>query len=284
MKHIGLALLVIGIGITAAYGARNPAEVDARTALGAQASNAAAAVSAAHATYCEGILENKLAAQDDCPAHEEADEASMAMAMPDDVVSAREAWQVSVAASEELGAQLSAMAPPAAGARLGAWFKLSGMPFLLGLIFVVAGSLISRKALKDEMESGADSKGGGGGPVDFGQKLSALAADVKALAEEMASQGGAAEQAEMDSVRERIETFQLEGFEPLIEARVQVQARHGLAGFAAVFGPLSSAERFVNRAWSALVDDHWPEASASVTNAARELDAAHGEIEKLSAK
>ena len=161
----------------------------------------------------------------------------MAMAMPDDVVSAREAWQVSVAASEELGAQLSAMAPPAAGARLGAWFKLSGMPFLLGLIFVVAGSLISRKALKEEMESGADSKGGGGGPV-IGQKRSALAADVKALAEEMASQGDAAEQAEMDSVRERIEIFQPEGFEPLIEARVQVQARHGLAGFAAVFGLL----------------------------------------------
>lgn len=283
MKHLGLVLLVVGIGITAAFGARNPEQVDARTAFTQQVANAAKSIDTAHEVYCTGITEYRLAAQDGCIASEDADERSMAMNMPADVQMSRDAWQASIVAHEEMVAQLAEMTPPPAGARLGAWFKLSGVPFLFGLIFVVAGSLLSRKALKDELDSRSEkSNDNESGPVDFGQKLASLSQDVKALADEMAQRAEGPTEEDFALVQARLETFQLEGFEPLIEARVQVQARHGLAGFAAIFGPLSSAERFINRAWSALVDRHWPEASASVANAAREIDVARGEIDALS--
>jgi len=48
-----------------------------------------------------------------------------------------------------------------------------------------------------------------------------------------------------------------------------------MAGFAEIFGPLSSAERKVNRAWSALVDRHWPETQDSLDGAASDLTEAH---------
>jgi hypothetical protein len=40
---------------------------------------------------------------------------------------------------------------------------------------------------------------------------------------------------------------------------------------AALFSPLSAAERKLNRAWAALVDRHWVEALASIAAAGADL-------------
>ena len=37
---------------------------------------------------------------------------------------------------------------------------------------------------------------------------------------------------------------------------MELQIRFGLSGFAQVMGPLSAAERFINRSWTVLVDHH----------------------------
>ena len=89
---------------------------------------------------------------------------------------------------------------------------------------------------------------------------------------------------DFDELRYLIKNLQYDKFEPLIESRVRVEARFGVAGFAAIFGPLSAGERQLNRAWSALVDRHWGEASDSMVRSARSLRAAQEQLERLASE
>jgi len=52
--------------------------------------------------------------------------------------------------------------------------------------------------------------------------------------------------------------------QPVIDGREALQGRLGTAGFARVMSPFASGERKLNRAWSAAVDGHAPEARASL--------------------
>ena len=68
---------------------------------------------------------------------------------------------------------------------------------------------------------------------------------------------------------------------PMIDARGVLQRHFGLGGAALVLGPLSGAERQLNRAWSALVDGHGPEGQRSLAAAAEQATLAREALEEL---
>lgn len=160
------------------------------------------------------------------------------------------------------------------GERLSAWAGASGLPFLGGLVLVVAGAVLSRVAAKEALSE--EPEAGEAGPVDFAALLDELVADVAALGAAMDDPPEDA--AGFATTQARLEDIQREKVDRLVAAGPRVQLRIGLDGFAAVFSPLSAGERKLNRAWSALVDHHWPEASASVAAASAALVEARAEL------
>ncbi len=149
------------------------------------------------------------------------------------------------------------------GERLGRWFGVAGLPFLGGLVLVVGGAILTRMAEREALTA-PDPSQEGPGAVDFGALLAELQADVAALAAEAPGLGPAA----LEALPPRIEALQLEKVERLVAAGPRLQLRHGQTGFAAVFSPLSGAERRLNRAWSAAVDGHAPETADSLAASA----------------
>ncbi len=226
MKLIGLSILCVGVGIAAAFGARNTDEVQdrAQTSL--------------------------LAGSGD----------------------------------ESAKAKLETLAPPdPPGQRLSDWFALSGIGFLAGLGLIVTGGLVTRKAIKADLENESSSEGEK--PLDFGEAIANLKIQVEKMVAEMQPhlEDWPGEE-EFEKQKTLLEDLQLEGLEPLLQTGPRLQALYGMAGFASVFGPLSGGERLMNRAWSALVDRHWTEATNSLAGAAENLKNAHDEITRLSSE
>lgn len=116
--------------------------------------------------------------------------------------------------------------------------------------------------------------------VDFGVKLATTAAAVRKLHGIMADVK-ARTVAGLEPLKAQVETIVREDIEPLVETKQQVISRFGMAGFAELFGPLSGAERYLNRAWVAMVDRHWDEAQASLETAAQGLEGTLVELARL---
>lgn len=275
MKHIALLLVIVGLSLAAAYGARNEDTLKRGSEVGKSVDMHAGHIAEAHEAYCVAQIETATGPYDGCTNGEEgsepvADSPPNVTALPADVLAARAAWMNAVAAAEAINAEQSNLPAPApAGERIGGWFGTGGTGFLIGLALLIVGVVLARIAFKAEAKS---DRPGTDGAIDFGAMLRKLHSDVAALAAEMAA--GASGEAGYESVRVRIEQLQVEAIEPLVEARTRVQARHGLAAFASIYEPLAAGERKLNRAWSALVDMHWPEAMASVQAADRALERA----------
>lgn len=179
----------------------------------------------------------------------------------------------------EAGVTAKLVKPTDPGLRLSQWFSQSGFPFLGGLLLVLVGAIIGRKAVKAEATGTGKKKGPEA--VDFGALLKSLNAEVSALADGMDEVPTAGQ---LDQIKSRIEALQFEAFEPIVEARGRIQARFGIADYAELFSPFSSAERRINRSWSALVDGHWPEARDSMRIAAAHLAEAETVLDRLLAK
>jgi hypothetical protein len=151
--------------------------------------------------------------------------------------------------------------------------------FLLGLALIVVGALIGRAAVK--REATAEPAAGKDAPAkDFGAVLGELSETLRRLADD-AKAVGEPKREDLERIKGEIEKVQLDGFEPLVAARQRVQVKYGMAGFAEIFGPLSASERRVNRSWSAVVDQHWPETLSSLEIAATELEEAKRVLEGL---
>ena len=189
---------------------------------------------------------------------------------------AQDAWLTIEASRVDLKVEAGLVTPTDPGERVSAWFNQSGIPFIGGLLLVLIGAVIGRKAVKAEATS--DTRKSGAPATDFGALLTALAADLNALSESM---GPLPEAGQAEQVKARIEALQFEAFEPIVEARGRIQARFGIASFAELFSPFSSAERRVNRAWSALVDNHWPEACDSMRIAAVQMSETEVILQRL---
>lgn len=190
--------------------------------------------------------------------------------LPPAVAEARAAWIDARAASIEPKAQLASTVPPGPQARLAGWFELSGMPFLGGLALIVIGAVLGRRAAKAELHGDGDRKPGAAKRVDFAVAVDELTARIRALADRAAATD-APTAAEQKALHADIQELQVARFGPIIEARHQLQNRIGLAGFASVFSPLSSGERWLNRAWSTLADAHWPETQTSLAQSAEQM-------------
>ncbi|MGM0576288.1 MAG: hypothetical protein ACQEXJ_11210 [Myxococcota bacterium] len=163
--------------------------------------------------------------------------------------------------------------------RLAAWFEANGLPFVAGLLLVGAGAMVFRRAERHAM--GADLKpsgGGHGGPLDLSEALERLAGDLLGLRDDLGADAG-----DTEALKARMEALQLDQLDPIVEARHQVQIQYGVAGMAALMGPLSYGERYLNRAWSALVDGFPEEATASLTQAAEGVAEARDALGRLMA-
>jgi hypothetical protein len=164
--------------------------------------------------------------------------------------------------------------------RLTSWAGLAGLPFFGGLVLVVAGASMSRVAAKSALKEGG-SPTSDGKAVDFGALLGELGADTARLADEMKAQT-APEVTTFEAMQKKVEELQREKVERLVAAGPVLQLRYGLDSFAAVFSPMSGGERKLNRTWSALVDQHWPEATRSMTDAAEAFKDAGEELGRRS--
>jgi len=188
--------------------------------------------------------------------------------LSDPLRKARAAWIAAAAKEVEPKARLAAATLPGPGDRFDGWLSVAGIPFLIGLLLIVGGAMVSRKAIKADMAG--ESGGTADGKVDFALLLAQLRDDTATLSADAKEMENPSE-AERDGVKVRIEQLQLNAIDPLVEARHQLQNRIGLSGFAAVFSPLSAGERKMNRAWSALVDQHWPETVVSLAASSVQL-------------
>lgn len=274
MRLAGTLLLAAGVGLCAAFGARQTPETFERTRLEGRAHFASEAEGRAFRAYCAGRERAGLPAADGCAGTGAADAAPAAP----EVARLREAWRARRERTREAVALAAATAPEPPAARVARWVETSGLPFAIGLALLLSGAVTARVGLRRAARAAAGSPTEGA--VDFGAQLGALRAGLARLAAEM-DRVDAAERADAARCKAELEALQERAIEPLVEAREALQLRYGLAGFAAVFGPLSAAERRVNRAWSALVDGHWVEAHDAVGLAASDAGVAELELSRL---
>ncbi len=156
---------------------------------------------------------------------------------------------------------------------------MAGLPAAIGLLLIVAGAVVTRKANRAEALADAPVQEGEAAPRDFGESLRDFRDAVASMAESMNPEDSP-KPSHLEETKQRIEALQFDKLEPLIDSGARVQARFGIAGFASIYGPLAGGERSLNRAWSALVDEHWPEACKSVNFASAQIADAVAELEK----
>lgn len=166
---------------------------------------------------------------------------------------------------------------PSPSDRLTAWFAEGGIGWLLGSGLILAGALIARKQQQDA-QSGGD---GGGAEADFpGTVAEALRviARLEGLLAELAMDGDSPE------ARDAIDKLADLKLGPLVDARGQLIAKHGLATFAEYFGPFSGGERNLARVWSAITDGHAEEARASLAAARSNFEQAQQQWDAVEAR
>lgn len=312
MKLGGIAILIAGVALAASYGARLTPALEQQSILEGAAKFRGAELEAAFEAYCDARAEAELEPVDGCPgavgaevpaASDPAEEQAPptyeqlvasqrarleALRTSDevltgDVLDAREAWLAAFATHIEPSAALAVAETTGPGARLEAWVEQSGAMFGLGLVLIVIGAFVGRRAVKLEATAEEPTSATGTAPKDFGHVLTELEGKLRTLADEARS-NEAPPTVEVQRIKNEIEALQIEGFELLVAARQRVQVKYGMAAFAEIFSPLSSAERKLNRAWSALVDHHWPETQESLAGSATDLTEAHRVLEGLKAK
>jgi hypothetical protein len=155
------------------------------------------------------------------------------------------------AAPEKAEAQryLDEVGLPVPRQRLSEWFSEGGLGWGLGVLMILGGAIMARR------QAAADFAGGPGGAAmaDFVATLTSLRSEVEHM---QAALKDVPMEETAPEVRERLDKVQLELIGPLVDARGQFMARHGVAKFAEYFSPFSGGERNLNRCWSALTDGH----------------------------
>ena len=177
-----------------------------------------------------------------------------------------------------LSLKLKEAPPQLPSARLSEWLSSSALPFGLGCLLIITGSMIARRRegdVRSEDEGAAE-----GEVIDFGALLSRASGEVSSLYEEAQQLSGGA-LSETAVIRERIKELQRGDLERLVEARAKVRARYGVTAFAELFGSISQGERRLNRAWSALVDQHVPESLSALRGAQSALQEAEERLRSL---
>lgn len=133
---------------------------------------------------------------------------------------------------------------PIASQRMSDWIDVAGPMFTLGILMMVAGALMARRA------GGASAGGAARQRVGFVDTCGRLREEIDQLIEAMGND------ADPTTLRAQLDGMQAELIDPLVEERAAMVKRHGLGTFAEYFGSFSGAERQLHRAWSALADGY----------------------------
>ena len=166
---------------------------------------------------------------------------------------------------------------PSPSDRLAAWFAEGGIGWLLGSGLILAGALIARKQQQDE-QSGGD---GSSSEADFPGTVAESLRVVDRLEELLAD---LAMDTDLPEARDTIDQLADLKLGPLVDARGQLIAKHGLATFAEYFGPFSGGERNLARVWSAITDGHAVEARASLAAARSNFELAQEQWDAVEAR
>lgn len=285
-KTIGLVLLTVGIGLTAGFGAVLSPDFRSATAKSGEAVFADQGVDEAAETYCslrekfnagpadgcegssplventEGLSQASLRAAQ-LAALESAEQDLLVV----QISQARIQYRLAIRKSMKRWAELETLGTQGPIPRLSGWFSAAGGGFLGGLVLLVIGAWVSRQA--SVAEGVTDSSG----PEveDFGVLLGQVRESVAVLHGKM-SACATPTIADLERFKAELEDIQKGALARLCASGPRATARHGVEGMARLFSPLSGAERKLNRAWAAMVDKHWPEASVSIAGALAELD------------
>ena len=138
---------------------------------------------------------------------------------------------------------------PLPRARIIEWFAAGGAGWMAGIVLIGVGAVMARRQLAAE-NSGED---GAAGRADFAGAVASVRAEIARLKSEIAE---LPYDDDAPVVRDALDKLQFEVILPLVDARGQLIARHGLGVFAEYFGPFSGGERNLARCWSALTDGH----------------------------
>lgn len=155
--------------------------------------------------------------------------------------------------------------------RLSEWTSVGSLHFVAGLVLIVAGAVGTRRQEKQEATELRDHN-----DLDLASALTTMIRDVESLRERL-NEAPVPRQEVLDG----IERLQVEQLDPLLANRHALEMRYGLVGFASLVGPLSSAERFLNRAWTTLVDHYAEESADSLQQALMALKTVNSEYEVL---
>ena len=140
---------------------------------------------------------------------------------------------------------------------MGGWDQL--WLFAVALVALGAGVAVKR-SIKVVVSDEPSDAGGAAGPKELRSKLETLVADVQSLRDDAAEM-------DMGDLRREVEPLLSGQVYDLVEGRTVVQAAYGTSTFAAIYAPLASGERYLNRCWSAAVDGYEEEARACLDDA-----------------
>lgn len=285
MKQGGLFLLALGVAVCAAYGARQSPVMFEYVQSTANTSASKEAAKRALSAYNDARKTKalKILVRDDLPtlsldpleSNRAADQrvntyvrALQSSSGPHSGVleTARKNWLEYESAVTQVVQSARLLKIPAPTQRLTGWLGQSGFAFLLGLLLIGGGAYMTRRA----MALSADQSSGQPGEEldvatvalrmsDLNQQVARLSEKARLVSDPMLS--------DATELKQAIESLQLSHFHPIIDARYRLQAQIGLGAFAEVFSPFSSGERNLNRAWSTLVDEHWPESLSALGRA-----------------
>ncbi len=274
MKGLGLGLLTIGVMLSAAFGARLSDPVASEVFGKGRAALASGQADAVREAYCAAL---GAPSRDEAACGEEPDlDGPAPEGLSPELAKLRADWLGWAQRAARAAEEAAKLPTPGPDVRLRRWFDAYGGPFLLGVLLIVAGAFVVRRAERAGVRAGSVHDAGDV-PSDLREGLERLLREVDALQEQMV--GGGAEEA----LKASLDRLRFERIEPLVEARLHYQRQLGLERFARAFGPFSSAERSLYRAWSALVDGVPEEARRAVETARERLREALSELPEGSA-
>lgn len=168
--------------------------------------------------------------------------------------------------------------------RLVIWGDRARIPFGAGLILIIAGSLLGRKARREElryqMSLGSHVEDEAKHVlIDAHDTLSGMLHILDKIRSDL-SRVQEADEALLNEVKGHLERLQHEQLDPLIEYRDVLKATWGTEQFINVFDPVARAERKINRAWCACVDQHALELNISIEAAYAAVHEASGHVPK----
>ncbi len=127
--------------------------------------------------------------------------------------------------------------------------------FLLGVLAMIAGVILIRSQM-----GGAKSIDGSGELVT----TATVHGWLQQLTQEVERMAARVQTMEVDAIHTSLTPMFAEYGQPFVDHRELLRKEFGGAKFARILGPFASAERRLNRAWSAAVDQYVDEARAQV--------------------